>query len=82
MPEKRKTKSKTKLRISAVEALALVGRIDVAAKEGNMLSLMMPNGKLLADCTRKDLTEIAEAIEDAGSELDRLHEFFSCNRPL
>lgn len=75
MPEKRKTK--TKLRISAVEALALIGRMDVAAKEGNMLSLMLPNGKLLKDCTRKDLTEIAKAIEDAGSELDRLKNFFS-----
>ena len=80
MPKKRKTK--TKLRVSAIEALALMGRIDVAAKEGNMLSLMMPNGKLLADCRRKDLIEIAEAIEDAGSELDRLHEFFSGKRPL
>ena len=79
MPKKRKTK--TKLRISAVEALAMQNRVDVAAKEGNMLSLMMPNGKLLRDCTRKDLLEIAEAIEDAGHELDRLNEFFSAKRP-
>ena len=75
MSEKRKTKAK--LRISAAEALALLDRTSVAAKEGNMLSLMMPNGKLLKDCTRKDLTEIAAAIEDAGSELDRLKNFFS-----
>lgn len=47
-------KTKTKLRISAVEALELMERINGAAKEGNMLSLMMPNGKTLAECTRKD----------------------------
>jgi hypothetical protein len=79
MPEKRTTKKK--LRISPIEALALMARIDIAAKERNMLSLMMPNGKPLGDCTRKDLTEIARAIEDAGPELDRLKVFFSAQRP-
>lgn len=44
-----------------------------------MLSLMMPNGKPLGECTRNDLTELAQAIEDAGSELDRLKQFFSAN---
>jgi hypothetical protein len=79
MPKKRTTK--TKLRISAFEALDLVARTDIAVKEGNMLSLMMPNGKPLRDCTRKDLTEIARAIEDAGSELDRIKAFFSAQLP-
>ena len=79
MPEKRTTK--TELRTSAIEALALMARIEIAAKEGNMLSLMMPNGKPLGDCTRKDLTEISQAIQDAGLELDRLKAFFSAQRP-
>jgi hypothetical protein len=78
-PKKRTTKAK--LRISTVEAFALHDRIDIEAKEGNMLSVMMPNGKPLRDCTRKDLIEIAQAIEDAGSELDRLKAFFSAQRP-
>jgi hypothetical protein len=78
MPGKRKTK--TKLTISAVEAFALHNRLDLAAKEGNMLSVEMPNGKQLRDCTRKDLLEIGQAIEDAGSELDRLKAFFSAQR--
>ena len=74
MPDKRK--KKTKLRISAVEAFAFMARVDAAAKEGNMLNLMMPNGKLLGECTRKDLLEIAKAIEDAAPELDRLKDLF------
>jgi hypothetical protein len=79
MPGKRKTK--TKLTISAVEAFALHNRLDLAAKEGNMLSVEMPNGKTLADCTRKDLIEISRAIEDAEPELDRLKALFSAQRP-
>ena len=52
--------------ITESEARALIARTEAAAKQENLLGVIMPNGKPLKDCTGEYLGQIGQAMQELG----------------
>jgi hypothetical protein len=57
------------LTITMSEAKALIARTEAAAKQDNLLGVIMPNGKPLKDCTGEYLGQVGQAMRDLGFRL-------------
>jgi hypothetical protein len=55
--------------ITMSEAKALIARTEAAAKQENLLGVMMPNGKPLKDCTGEYLGQLGQAMQELGFRL-------------
>ena len=55
--------------ITMSEARALIARTEAAAKQANLLGLIMPNGKRLKDCTGEYLCQLGQAMQELGFQL-------------
>jgi hypothetical protein len=59
-----KARTPLKQTLTLSEATDLIARTKVAAKEGNLLGVIQPNGKPLGECTREDLDQFGQAMQE------------------
>ena len=55
--------------ITVSEAKALIARTEAAAKQANLLGVIMPNGKPLKDCMGQYLGQLGHAMQELGFRL-------------
>jgi hypothetical protein len=60
-----------KITLSESEAIELTSRFKAGYREGNLLGVIMPNGKRFGECTGEYVGQIAQAMQELGSGLDR-----------
>ena len=51
-----------KITLSEAEAIELTSRFDAGYREGNLLGVIMPNGKPFGECTGEYVGQIAQAM--------------------
>jgi hypothetical protein len=57
------------LTLTLSEAKELIARTEAEAKRANLLGVIMPNGKLLKDCTGEYLGQLGQAMQELGFRL-------------
>jgi hypothetical protein len=57
------------MKLTIAQATDLIARTKTAAQDGNLLGVIQPNGKRLADCTSEEIAEIGEALSAVGVTL-------------
>ena len=58
------------LTITLSEAKELMARTEAGAKKGNLLGVIMPNGKPMGDCTGEYIDQLGQAMQELGFRLN------------
>jgi hypothetical protein len=59
------------MNVTRSEASKLLARIEAGAQEGNLLGVIMPNGKPLRECTGEYVGQVGQAMQELGFRLDQ-----------
>jgi hypothetical protein len=55
------------MNITLSEAIELTSRFEAGYREGNLLGVIMPNGKPFGECTGEYVGQIAQAMQEGDA---------------